>query len=77
MYFIGYKNPKILQVFPTDIVEKPLNHPVNPFKHLQCRDSLCSLFCSYSTPIYENMLCNLVIFNKLTNRYLLFDCFLF
>ena len=31
MYFIGYKNPKILQVFPTDIVEKPLNHLVNTF----------------------------------------------
>jgi hypothetical protein len=26
---------QILQVFPVDIAEKPLNQPVNPCKHLQ------------------------------------------
>ena len=29
------------RVFPADIAEKPLNHPVNPCKHLQC--NLCQI----------------------------------
>ena len=31
---------KYYRVFPADIAEKPLNHPVNPCKHLPCRDCL-------------------------------------
>ena len=33
------ENPVIFtdcREIPADIAEKPLNHPVNPYKHLQC-----------------------------------------
>ena len=33
---ISFQYCKYYRVFLTDIAEKPLNHPVNPCKHLQC-----------------------------------------
>ena len=38
---IAGKSLQILEIFPAHIAEKPLNHPVNPCKHLQC-----TMFCS-------------------------------
>ena len=35
LQFAG-KSLHVLQGFPPDIAGKPLNHPVNPCKHVQC-----------------------------------------
>ena len=40
---IAWKICKYYRVFPADIAENPRRVPVNPCKHLQCRDNLATL----------------------------------
>ena len=44
---------KYYRVFPADIAEKPLNHPINPCKHLQCMVGIKIYFYWYEALLYE------------------------
>ena len=70
---------KYYRVFPADIAEKPLNHPVIPCKHLQCTEFWLSMLDS-ELLIWASQLCRKIppydsIYNLNLNLQSLLLCF--